>query len=233
MPNPLPPSPPQLFCAPNLRCAETAGQLVLLDLSAGCYEVIDEVGTAMWSQLCRPPGERDIDGLAADYGISSSRAESDFNHFAGAQLAAGRLVAARPGRASPPVTATPRRRPSILRALRERAGAERDLRKGFAAAYTKRTGAATDTAAPRRAVTHLTKVFRTAEGLYPSREAPLDCLPRSLALTRFLRSAGWPVSHVIGVALYPFEAHAWVELDGAPLNESAAYLQRFAVIQRA
>ena len=44
---------------------------------------------------------------------------------------------------------------------------------------------------------------------------------------------GWPAVHVIGVALYPFEAHAWVELDGEPIDEVDGYLRRFTVIQRA
>lgn len=206
---------------------------MVLDLSAGVYEVLDELGTAMWSQLARPPNERDITGLAEEYGTSPAVVEGDFIDFAAAQLAAGRLVTEQHSETASAVAHTPRRRPTLLRAWWERATADRDLRKGFAAAYTRCTRPTADTTAPRHEVTHLTKLFRTAEGLYPAREAPLDCLPRSLALTRFLRSAGWPASHVIGVALYPFEAHAWVELNGVPLNESAAFLQRFTVIQQA
>lgn len=224
---------PQLFCAPNLRCVETAGHLVVLDLSAGIYDVIDEVGTAMWLQLARPPNERDLFSLAEGYGVSLTAVETDFIDFAAAQQAASRLVTEQWRAPSQPVERMSRRSPTVLRGWRERSSAERDLRKGFAAAYAERTGPIADTTAPRADVRLLVKRFRIAESLYPAREAPLDCLPRSLALTRFLRMSGWPAQHVMGVALYPFEAHAWVELAGIPVNESATSLPRFTVIQRA
>ncbi|MET0476058.1 MAG: lasso peptide biosynthesis B2 protein [Mycobacterium sp.] len=205
----------------------------MLDLSAGTYEVADAVGAAMWAQLTRSPVDRDIRGLAQRFGVSPSVVEADFMDFGAAQLAAGRLVEERPHEASPPILQMQRRRPTALLALKERASAERDLRRGFADAYGKRTQPMADTTTPRADVERLTKIFRSAESLYPAREAPLDCLPRSLALTCFLRAAGWPVQHVIGVALYPFEAHAWVELNGAPLNEGETFLHRFTVIQKA
>ncbi|RAU99275.1 lasso peptide biosynthesis B2 protein [Mycolicibacter senuensis] len=230
MTHPAPTRPPQLFCAPNLRCAEVARQLVVLDLSAGVYDVINEVGAAMWAQLTRSPDERNITGLAEKYGVAPATLAADFVDFATAQLAAGRLVTDQ--RATPrPIERSPRRAPTILRALWERIAAERDLQRGFATAYADRVGPTADTSAPRIAVELLMRRFRTAESLYPARQAPLDCLPRSLALTRFLRTAGWPALHVMGVALYPFEAHAWVELNGTALNEGD--LRRFTVIQQA
>lgn len=232
MTHPAPTHPPQLFCAPNLRCVEVAGQLVILDLSAGVYDVINEVGAAMWAQLMRSPDARNIAGLADEYGVAPATLEADFVDFATAQLVAGRLVTDQ--RATPrPVERSPRRAPTTLRALRERVAAERDLRRNFATAYANRVGPTADTTAPRVALELLMRRFRTAESLYPSRQAPLDCLPRSLALTRFLRTAGWPARHVIGVALYPFEAHAWVEVDGTALNEEDTFLRRFTVIQQA
>ena len=205
----------------------------MLDLSAGVYDVADEIGTAMWSQLTQPPTERDIPGLAQKYEVPSSVIESDLKDFAAAQLAAGRLVTEMP-RETPLVNGQlRRRRPSASSALWERASADRDVRRSFAGAYATRTGPAADNSAPRVDVERLTKIFRVGEGLYPARNAPLDCLPRSLAFTRFLRRAGWQAQHVIGVALYPFEAHAWVEMDGVPLDESATYLRRFSVIAQA
>ena len=222
---------PQLCRAAHLRCVEVSDRLVMLDLTAGSYDVGDEVAAAMWAELVKAPGRRDPSALAQRYGVEEAVLEADLAEFAATQLAAGRLVE-QPS-CTPPTRLLPRRRPSVLRAWRERASAERDLRKGFAAAYQARTAPAADERAPRAEVPRLTRRFRTAEGLYPAREAPLDCLPRSLALTRFLRTAGWPADHVIGVALYPFEAHAWVELDGEAIDEVDGYLRRFTVIQRA
>lgn len=226
--------PPQLFCAANLRWVAVAEHIVLLDLTEGVYDVIDDVGAAMWTALLQPPDERDIAGLAEQYGAPAAAVHSDFGDFAAAQLAAGRLSTERVPETAPPLAKTvPRRQPTMLRALRERASVERDLRKSFAIGYAGRTGQGADVTPPRPDPVHVAKTFRTADGLYPARDAPLDCLPRSLALTRFLRTAGWPAQHVVGVALHPFEAHAWVELEGARVNESDAYLRRFTVIQRA
>jgi hypothetical protein len=59
--------------------------------------------------------------------------------------------------------------------------------------------------------------FIRAENFFVARRAPDDCLARSLALYRFLRSANVFAEHVIGVRRFPFAAHAWVECDGAPV----------------
>ena len=62
--------------------------------------------------------------------------------------------------------------------------------------------------------------FVAGENLSPLRAAPKDCLPRSLALYRFLLACGIPVQHVIAVQSHPFSGHAWVEKDGLALLES-------------
>lgn len=223
--------PPRLYCDSPLRWVELSRRLVLLDLSSGTYDMVDEVGTAMWQQLLREPEQRDLPGLADGYGVSLSILEKDFIEFADAQQTAGRLHPMSPSTA-PPRPMAPRHRATVSRALRERAAAQHDLRRDFAQAYRKRIGAIADESAPRVDIDAALKRFRTADGIFPAREAPLDCLPRSLALTRFLRTAGWPAVHVIGVALHPFEAHAWVELNGVAVDENASALQRYTPIAR-
>jgi hypothetical protein len=64
--------------------------------------------------------------------------------------------------------------------------------------------------------------FVRAETFLLSKLGNRDCLPRSLALFIYLRSLGHQVRHVIGVARFPFDAHAWVEKDGQPLLEFRA-----------
>ena len=59
-----------------------------------------------------------------------------------------------------------------------------------------------------------------------------DCLPRALLLARALRYQGVPCDICFGVRKMPFNAHAWVELDGSALNESAAALANLAVVLR-
>lgn len=60
-----------------------------------------------------------------------------------------------------------------------------------------------------------------------------DCLPKSMTLYALLRSQDVPVEFVIGVAKYPFSAHAWVEHHGEPLDESPSNLRRYRVLLRA
>jgi hypothetical protein len=57
--------------------------------------------------------------------------------------------------------------------------------------------------------------FLAAENLLWRRRAPEDCLPRSLALYRFMRGIGVPAIHRIGGRRVPtFAMHAWVEHCG-------------------
>lgn len=56
-----------------------------------------------------------------------------------------------------------------------------------------------------------------------------NCLPQSLALCRVLRKQGLPAQIRIGVQVnaQPFQAHAWVELDGVPLGQSVDAYKAF------
>ena len=58
------------------------------------------------------------------------------------------------------------------------------------------------------------------------------CLPRSLAAAILCRRRGaWP-TWCVGVRTAPFAAHAWLEVDGAPIGESPgiAALSRLIVV---
>lgn len=65
-----------------------------------------------------------------------------------------------------------------------------------------------------------------AAALYPGRAL---CLEQSLVLYFFLRRSGVPAELRIGVHPYPFSAHAWVELNGIPVND----VEEHVVIYRA
>ncbi len=67
-----------------------------------------------------------------------------------------------------------------------------------------------------------------AATFYPGRAR---CLEQSLALYVLLRRRGVPVKLKLGVQPYPFNAHAWVELNGAPLNERAETIRQFVPFQ--
>jgi hypothetical protein len=55
-----------------------------------------------------------------------------------------------------------------------------------------------------------------AGAFYPGRA---ECLEQSLVLLILLRRRGLPAQLRLGVQNFPFSAHAWVELDGRPVNE--------------
>lgn len=63
-----------------------------------------------------------------------------------------------------------------------------------------------------------------AGAFFPGRAV---CLEQSLALYVLLRRRGVPAELRIGVVPSPFHAHAWVEVDGAPVNEDAETVARF------
>lgn len=65
----------------------------------------------------------------------------------------------------------------------------------------------------------------TAGAFYPARAL---CLEQSLALCSLLRRQGVAAELRIGVQSLPFQAHAWVEVDGRPLNEDADVTRQFA-----
>lgn len=60
------------------------------------------------------------------------------------------------------------------------------------------------------------------------------CLARSVALYQCLTARGYDVQHKFGVhkTNKQFNAHAWVEYQGKPLNEHPQLRQRFRVLER-
>ena len=67
-----------------------------------------------------------------------------------------------------------------------------------------------------------------AAALYPGHAA---CLERSLMLYWYLRRAAVPASFRMGVQMYPFLAHAWVEHRGVPINDVPEHVALFRPIE--
>ena len=63
-----------------------------------------------------------------------------------------------------------------------------------------------------------------AGALYPGRAL---CLEQSLVLYYLLRRRGAAVRYCQGVHPYPFQAHAWVEYQGEPINDVAEHVKWF------
>jgi Transglutaminase-like superfamily len=61
---------------------------------------------------------------------------------------------------------------------------------------------------------------------------PVLCLQRSAATTLLLRRYGWPAEMVIGAQVLPFRSHAWVEVDGAVVNDKPYVREVFSALER-
>lgn len=66
-----------------------------------------------------------------------------------------------------------------------------------------------------------------ATALYPGRS---KCLEQAVASFLLLRRRGASVQIRLGVQPYPFCAHAWLEMNGQPITESAEVISRFALL---
>lgn len=73
-------------------------------------------------------------------------------------------------------------------------------------------------------------VVALAAALYPGHAA---CLERSLVLYWQLRSSGVAVRYRMGIQMYPFLAHAWVEYLDAPINDVPEHVRLFRPIEGA
>lgn len=60
----------------------------------------------------------------------------------------------------------------------------------------------------------------------------VSCLHRSAATTCLLRTAGFAAQLVIGAQTVPFQAHAWVEVDGKVVNDKPYVAELYAVLDR-
>jgi ABC-type uncharacterized transport system permease subunit len=64
---------------------------------------------------------------------------------------------------------------------------------------------------------------------YPKR---VRCLQRSVVTACLLRAYGVPAQMVFGAQDLPFKAHAWVEVEGCPINERTDVQSNFEVFER-
>ncbi len=64
---------------------------------------------------------------------------------------------------------------------------------------------------------------------YPKR---VLCLQRSAVTTCLLRNCGVTAQMVIGAQKFPFEAHAWTEVDGCPVNERSDVQATYLIWER-
>jgi hypothetical protein len=61
---------------------------------------------------------------------------------------------------------------------------------------------------------------------------PVQCLQRSAATVCLLRQLGAPAHLVVGARHFPFQAHAWVEVEGRVINDKLSVIETYAVLDR-
>jgi hypothetical protein len=220
----------------QVRSRIVDGLAVILDLRHGSYVILDKVATAMWRVLLTAAPQDRISILERQFAVPAARLATDLETFANRCVERG-FLAERP---APPVVRPAldrsRRGATALRAWWSLLATTRALAKnGFSTTYRRYSGLAKPVAEGRQLddmLRRAERAFARAEHFFVMRTAPKDCLPRSLALYRFMLSAGIPVDHCIGVMRFPFAAHAWVECRGRVLNDSESKVRLYAELTR-
>jgi transglutaminase superfamily protein/coenzyme PQQ synthesis protein D (PqqD) len=240
--------------APHVRVASDPDGAVILDLRSGRYLVFNAVGSAVVEGVRTGRGmEAVASDLAARCGVPLERVAGDALRFldrlgaaglldrsplaAGARAEGERvpLVPASAARRSgsppaPPVPATVSLAwmvPAYL-CLALTVAAVKLLGFGRVHRLLRRLSPGTRRPDPVRARRLVMTVDRAAS-LYVKR---VWCLERSLATLVLMRLLRWPAWLVLGVQRMPFEAHAWVELDGQVANDDPRVHRRYATLER-
>jgi hypothetical protein len=60
----------------------------------------------------------------------------------------------------------------------------------------------------------------------------VQCLQRSAATTLLLRRHGWKAEMVTGVQIIPYNAHAWVEINGEVVNDKPYMRDIYRVLEQ-
>jgi hypothetical protein len=232
------PSPATRAAEPSayIRFRTVHDRVVVLDLRAGRYLVLEAAASRIWNLLIATM-DRDaiVRTLTSEFDVTPEQARTDLDQFTEDCERRG-LLSRTPLDSTqfcPAAKPLAPRQPTTFHALRILRAVRRELTKsGFAHVYegNARIGKPRDRD-PRRLASAL-RAFSIAENFVPSADARIDCLPRSLALHRFLVTAGVAADHCIGVRRFPFGAHAWVEVGNVVVCDADAFVQKFDVIAR-
>lgn len=242
----------------DVRTVREPGATVLLDGAAGRFFKLNAAGTCVWEGLTAGRGRAEIlRGMQARFQVPEARLSADLDALL-AELSRRRLIVrlgagnAVDGSAGPSEPSGPseRSKPSKppepaaaggRQALRRPAGvavayaalllADLLLRGGGYRRFRRRIAGWPVARTARRPVdpAKVCGEVDTAASYYFKRAW---CLQRSAATTCLLRRAATPAHLVIGVREVPFMSHAWVEVDGTVINDTAAVRRLYREIDR-
>lgn len=234
----------QYYPAPHIRYCWMDDRVIILDLRSESYFALDPIASAMWQQLMLPQnGEESRERLGNYYSlesIESTGQEADFDSFT-QRCVTERFLTETQAPSLPGIEVPTRRLPGgrclTIRAWWSlwcvtRSLAQQGFSKTYNAALHLPKFQEIRTGKPAALLASALRAFARGENFLYLKKAPRDCLPRSLALFRFLRSLGLPVEHCIGLKQFPFLAHAWTEYQGEVLHDDPHNQERFTVIAR-
>lgn len=240
---------------PGVYFAQVDGEGVLLDLAANRYVGLTALSAGIWRALSGGAAEPEL-AAAVERSTGTGAAPEVVREQLRLWLEAGLILNGADGAASqggnglpacrPPapgataeidpawIDAAPLSPASLLRAFRAHFWVRRALaRQGLSwtlAHLGEAPNAVPFTAEPADAAWREIRAARALRTFFL--QGAEDCLPRSLALARMLRSRGVDAAVCFGVRKLPFAAHAWVEAGGMVLSERLATIQGYAVLAR-
>lgn len=226
-----------LAVSDHIRFCHVHGRIILIDLRDGEYLTLDEAATFLWDLLCsRPTVDEAATAFAKKFGITPGQAHNDLMAFID-DCVSRLFLKAQPERISAPLATESLCKPmTLLHAWSCLRKARKSLRKrGFPETYREHMClqfAGRQLCQMDETLKRALRVFRYAENGFAVRTVDVDCLPRSLALHRFLLAGGLAADHCIGVRRFPFRAHAWVEVSGKPIYDSPEFVEKFTPIAR-
>jgi hypothetical protein len=224
----------QLHPSSAIRHALIDGLVVILNLKDGSYYILDDIASIFWQSCIENTcQEAALSCIADSFEAERARLKADFDLFIRSCTDKGFILATKCSTDMAPSRSVRVRLP-IWHAWWCMMCSAMSLRwRGFGRTYSRYAGlvGSRESQDVDQNLSEALRIFLRAENFTPIRQAPKDCLPRSLALFHFLRDMGFSAAHYIGVQRFPFRAHAWVEHGGKVLLDVDRRAQ-FAVLAR-
>jgi Transglutaminase-like superfamily len=226
--------PSALFAAAHIRYEVVDDRAILLETESGTYLVLDGLATEIWLYLLRDRS-RSLLQIQSQFELNRSELLSEIDRFRDECFERKFLTRSKPS--SNPLKQRMAFAGKMLgfRAWTALLRSQWILeRRGFHRAFEMIRTSSKPAAECSSSIDLSTArgIFLRAESLFWLKRQPEDCLPRSIALYTFLLQVGLTAEFIIGVCRYPFQAHAWVEVDGVPVVDEQNTVDNYAPIVR-